>query len=264
MKNIISILLFIVILFTSCNSKNTREKSYMVSIDTIGTKIVKDKQDPLQILKTNNVADSLQLKTLEDVIKKEENKIGSINHIVKDTMEYDVSDTVEMTISYNCPKEIIVDNVKTFKKHKSKSKSKNNVVTQTIKITPEMRARLIDPSGESFIIIPVTDTVQIVEMKDSTYTLWQWRVKPINYGDQNLVLSVDMIIDGYKKSIKIYQDKIFVHIGFWTKAWNFIQLYWEYLTYAVTSILAIIAWLYKKQTVNFLRKVTRMKTKKPE
>ena len=90
-----------------------------------------------------------------------------------------------------------------------------------------MRARLIDPSGGNFIIIPITDTVQIVEMKDSTYTLWQWRVRPIKYGDQQLVLNVDMIIGDHKKSIHIYQDTVHIYISFWTRLGICIQNIFE-------------------------------------
>jgi len=110
-------------------------------------------------------------------------KVGEIRHLVKDTMRFGVTDTVEVTVSYNCPKQIIQNEVQTFH-HNS------NVVTQQIKITTEMRARLIDPTGNSFKIVPITDTIQFVEMLDSTYTLWQWMVTPIKDGDRSLVLSV--------------------------------------------------------------------------
>jgi hypothetical protein len=274
MKKLINILILsIIIFFTSCD-RPPKEKGEMMEIDTISN-ISKSKtisKDSTKVISTTTdstkfIFDSLNFKlsklklTMDDsshtklitnIIKQEEKKIGEIHHVIKDTMFYDVIDTVEMTISYNCPKEIIVDEVKTFKKYKVKG---NNIKKQSIKITPEMRARLIDPSGNSFIIIPVTDTVQIVEMKDSTYTLWQWRVTPIRYGDQYLVLSVDMIIGGHKKSIHIYQDEIHVYISFWTRTWIFIETYWDYITFALTGLFALIGWIWQKEILAFFKKL---------
>ena len=274
MKKLINILILsIIIFFTSCDRPQI-EKSEMMEIDTISntpkpktiskdsTKIISTTTDSTKFISDSlnsklsklklTMDDSSHTKLITNIIKQEEKKIGEIHHIIKDTMFYDVTDTVEMTISYNCPKEIIVDEVKTFKKYKVKG---NNIKKQSIKITPEMRARLIDPSGNSFIIIPVTDTVQIVEMKDSTYTLWQWRVTPIRYGDQYLVLSVDMIIGDHKKSIHIYQDRIHVYISFWARTWIFIETYWDYITFALTGLFALISWIWQKEILAFFKKL---------
>jgi len=263
MKKVINVLLIsILIFFISCgyspkettteDTVSTSTKPKNISTTTDSTIFIADSLNS-KLSKLKLTMDSTShTKLVTNIIQQEEKKIGEINHIIKDTMKYDIADTVEMTISYNCPKEIIVDEVKTFKKFKSKKKS---VKTQIIKITPEMRARLIDPSGESFIIIPITDTVQIVEMKDSTYTLWQWRVRPIKYGDQQLVLNVDMIIGDHKKSIHIYQDTVHIYISFWTRLGIFIQTYWDYLTFIITGIFALIGWIWQKQILNFFRKL---------
>lgn len=186
-------------------------------------------------------------KQLISPLESEENKIGEINHIVKDTMEYGIADTVELTISYNCPEEVIIQNVGTFRGRQ------NNITRQPIKVTPIMKAKLIDPSGKNFLIIPITETEQIVEIKDSTYTLWQWRVTPINNGNTFLVLTADMIVGDHEKSIKIYEDKIYVHIGFWTKIWNSIKLNWTYITYLLGGIIAIFGWIFKDRIVNFFK-----------
>ena len=164
--------------------------------------------------------------------------IGEIKHLVKDTMRYGKLDTVELTVSYNCPISIITPDVVTFQHTPT-----TNIVTTTTILTPTMRARLIDPSGNSFVIVPITDTVQIVEMKDSTYTLWQWMVTPKIGGNQELIFSVDMIVGSNTKSIKTYQDKIYVYISPWTVIWNWISTYWEYITGVIGGLFAIfLAW----------------------
>jgi hypothetical protein len=193
---------------------------------------------PSPVIKKSAQPIKLQLSTF---------KIGEINHIVKDTMEYGIADTVELTISYNCPKEIIVQNIGTFRGRG------NNITTQPIKVTPIMKAKLIDPSGKNFLIIPITETEQIVEIVDSTYTLWQWRVTPINAGNTFLVLSADMVIDNHEKSIKIYEDRIYVHIDFWTKLWNSIKLNWTYITCVLGGIIAIFGWIFKDRIINFFK-----------
>lgn len=255
MKKIINILIIgLVIFLYSCGAASQRESEEARIADSI--RIVdsltynKEKSMDSTMLSSTEVSGPEETLLSETPIEKVSKNVGEINHVIKDTMNFGVADNVEITISYNCPKSIIVDSVKTFKKHKN---NQSNVITQPIKITPEMRARLIDPTGNSFVIIPITDTIQIVEVNDSTFTLWQWRVTPIKSGDQNLVLSVDMIVGDAKKSLKIYQDKIYIHIGFWTKVWIFIQKNWTYITYIVGGIFAIFGWLYKEKIIKIFK-----------
>jgi len=159
--------------------------------------------------------------------------IGEIKHLVKDTMRYGKLDTVELTVSYNCPTSTVVQQVSTF--HNTPV---GNITTTTTVLTPTMRARLIDPSG-GFVVVPITDTVQIVEMKDGTYTLWQWMVTPKKGGNQELIFSVDMIIGSNIKSIKTYQDKIYVYINPSTIFWNWVKLNWAYITGFVALLISL-------------------------
>lgn len=224
MKKVLNLFVVILIIFfTSCGSSSEERMAREIASDSA--------MAPEDTLRS---------------IDKAEKNIGEITHLIKDTMYYGVTDTVEAIVSYNCPKEMIQSGAQTFLRHA--------IVTQQIKITPIMRARLIDPTGNSFKIVPITDTVQIVEMIDSTFTLWQWRVTPIKAGNKDLVLSVDMIIDNNEKSLKIYQDNIFIHIGFWTKFWNFIQLNWTYITYVLGGIGAIFAFIYKEKLFGLFKR----------
>jgi len=275
MKKVIVFLIFLTTLFACCKVKDfsgskstTSSNPVEISVDTVGYELdtdgdgVIDKTDELKYEELKGdaiekdkvvIKKSKKLKTKKTTSAKpisletEERKIGQINHIIKDTMEFGVADTVEITISYNYSKSSIVKEVSTFQGRQ------NNVVTQDIKITPVMRAKLIDPTNKSFIIVPITDMDQIVEMEDSTFTLWRWMVTPISGGDKYLVLSVDMLVGDKQKSIKIYQDKIFVHIGFWSKVWMFIQNYWTYITYVIGGIFTIFAWIYKEKILGLFK-----------
>lgn len=182
------------------------------------------------------------------VAEMQSNKIGQVTHLIKDTMKYNVADTVELAISYNCPTSVVVGSVGTFS-HAQPS----NITSQPTRLTPVMKARLIDPTKKNFIIVPITDTVQIVEMIDSTYTLWQWRVTPITGGYKELVLNVDMVVGNHTKSLKIYQDKIYVYVSPMTKFWNWVKLNWIYITGFVTLIVGIFT-LREKITGLFRRK----------
>ena len=90
-------------------------------------------------------------------------------------------------------------------------------------------------------------------MIDSTYTLWQWRVVPTGHGNTSLVLSVNMVVDDHEKSIKIYEDKIYVHIDFWTNFWNSVKANWTYITYILGGIIAIFGWIFKDRIVGFFK-----------
>jgi len=63
-----------------------------------------------------------------------------------------------------------------------------------------------------------------------------------------------MIVDNHKKSLKIYQDKIYVHIEFWTKIWINVKANWTYITYIIGGIFAIFGWLYKEKIIKIFKK----------
>lgn len=249
MKYILSLL--ILFFMISCGSSNQEraEKAIADSIyvaDSISAnqKVVQDSvtKSPITI--------HPEILMMSDSMRAEiqSQKIGEITHLIKDTMNYGVADTVELTISYNTPTTTLIQQVGTFS-HASPS----NITTQSVKLTPYMRARLIDPTKKNFIIVPITDSVQFVETQDNTFTLWQWRVTPLKGGSKELVLNVDMVVGDHTKSLKIYQDKIYVYISPMTTFWNWIKLNWIYITGFVTLMVGIftlrekIMGLFKKK-----------------
>lgn len=202
------------------------------SVDTIQSPVIK---------KTITLSDSI-------LFDYHTNKIGDIIHLIEDTMFYGITDTIELTVSYNTPVNFIIERVGTF--HNTR---RDNIIIQKIRITPVMEAKLIDPTNGNFQIIPITDQTQIIEYEDDTYTLWQWRVTPLTGGMKNLVLNVNMIVGDHTKSIKIYEDKIYVHITRADKFWIWIKLNWTYLTYAIGLITAILGFLYKEKILHIFK-----------
>jgi len=100
--------------------------------------------------------------------------IGDINYVIQDTMIVGVINEVNMTISKGVNKDKIISEVKTF--------NRNNLHTDSIRISPVMKARLVDPSnGINFRIVSKTNEEQFIEEGD--YTRWIWNV--INF---NLVI----------------------------------------------------------------------------
>lgn len=257
MKIIKKILFFILIFFVSCgspikiNEEYQRTTSDIVNIDSINNtsnEMTFDSSIKPTVSETYRLKSISYITSDSVIVEKNLEKIGDIKHLIKDTMSYGKVDTVELVISYNASDVIIFENVRTFKN------SQSNVKTQKIKITPVMKAKLIDPTKNSFKIIPITDSIQIVESYDNTYTLWQWRVIPLRGGNTELIMNVDMIVGDYKKSLKIYNDKIYVYINPLKKIENWFITNWKYITYILGLIGSIIAWLYKENIVNIFKK----------
>lgn len=234
---------FLILILTSCAGNDGAKmelKSDSISIEMSPPIIDNTKK---QVIQKNVILKDSVLSELHS------RKIGDIVHIVEDTMFFGITDTIELTVSYNTPVNFIIERVGTFNHARH-----DNITTQKISLTPVMEAKLIDPSNGDFDIIPITDQTQIIEFVDSTYTLWQWRVTPLKGGMKNLVLNVNMIVGEHRKSIKIYEDKIYVHITKKDKLWAWIKLNWTYLTYLIGLMGAIFGFFYKEKILNIFKK----------
>jgi len=163
---------------------------------------------------------------------------GDIIYVIKDSMVVGEISIVDMTISKNMNITEIVTEIETF--------SDESIYTDNIRITPIMRAKLIDPSGINFIITPLTSEEQIIE--NNGYTIWKWNVMPLIKGSNDLYLSVDVIIDDNSKSIEVYNDKILVisNETFITKTTNFFLEHWKW--FLSTLIIPILIFFYKFKT----------------
>jgi len=162
---------------------------------------------------------------------------GDIIYIIKDSMVVGEISIVDMTISKNMDITEIITEIETF--------SDESIYTENIRIAPIMRAKLIDPTGTNFTIIPITPEEQIIE--NNGYTTWKWNVIPLIKGSNDLYLSVDVIIDNNSKSIEVYNDKILVisNETITMKITNFFLEYWEW--FLSTLIIPILSFFYKSK-----------------
>ncbi len=147
---------------------------------------------------------------------------GNINYVIQDTMIVGVINEVNVTISKGVDIKTIIADVKTF--------TESNLHTDTVRISPVMRARLVDPSnGINFIIAPKTNAEQFLEIGD--YTRWTWDVTPLNKGKNKLSLIVDVMYGTNSKSYQVYDGLIYVYSNetFFQKITKFLSKNWQYI-----------------------------------
>jgi len=145
---------------------------------------------------------------------------GDIHYIINDTMVVGEINKINLTISESVKESIIINEIETFNNY--------NTYSDSIRITPTMVCRLVDP-GDNFKITPITEEEQLIEK--NSYTKWQWDVIPNNKGDHKLILTVDIIIEDNKKNIEVYENLIYVYskeklldkiIKFFNENWKWI------------------------------------------
>jgi len=178
---------------------------------------------------------------------------GDINYVVNDTMIVGTMTEVNMTISQGVTKEKIISEVESF--------NRSNLRTDSIRISPVMRARLIDPSdGVNFRIVSKTNDEQFLEFGD--YTRWTWNVTPLVKGNNSLSLVVDIMFNDKSKSIQVYDGVIYVYSDktFFQKLWIFFIKNWQYIFSSL--LIPILIFLYKNNKVQtYLKSFSIKKTK---
>jgi len=172
-----------------------------------------------------------------EVATRDNFNLGDINYVVDDTMIIGNTTEINMTISHNVENSTIISEVETF--------TNNNLHTEEIRIAPVMKAKLIDPAGINFRIIPTTSEEQFLE--DNDYTLWTWNVTPLLKGENELKLVVDIIIDNKNKSIQVFEGVIHVYSN--TTIIEIILIFisknWMYLLSSL--IIPFFIFLYKRK-----------------
>lgn len=108
----------------------------------------------------------------------------------------------------------------------------NYFETRTIQVSTRVKANLIDPSSDSnFLITSLSSEKQLVD--DESNTIWQWNVKPVDYGDNRLLLTISVVLfdefGSVTKDHNIFDDKIFVEASTYLIAKEFIKNYWQYI-----------------------------------
>ena len=159
---------------------------------------------------------------------------GNIYYVMEDTMVIGKTTIVNMTISESVGKDIIIAEVETF--------TEENTNTETIRIAPMMRAKLIDPTNENFTIVPISPEEQMIE--NNEFTKWEWNVIALKEGNK-LKLTVDIIYDGMSKNVEVYEDFIYVYSdkNWWNNFIDFMNENWKW--FLSTLIIPFLIYIYK-------------------
>jgi len=223
------IFLIILIFIMSNCSNDYNNYSSDIQYDTLYNKVDKSNEKYEYNSKDGGVAIEPE--------KPKEYTIGDITYVMNDTMIIGKINIVNMTISHKIKISDVISDVKTF--------TPTNTKTKKIRIAPTMRARLIDPTGYNFIITPITNEEQFIE--DSDYTIWEWDIKQKKKGNHEIRLSVDIIINNNSKSIKVFDDMIYVYSDdtIIEKIIIFILDNWKWLI--TTLIIPIFIFFYRKK-----------------
>ncbi|WP_449438230.1 hypothetical protein [Pedobacter steynii] len=161
--------------------------------------------------------------------------IGKIVFSVPDTMQVGKNYQAISSITASLADSILFMNIDT---NINQPKGK-----QMIKVSPRMVIRLIDPSGENFIVQALTSEEQIISSRSNT--IWRWNLKPVNDGANMLMLNVSVILndqDGSgRKDMTVYEKTINVEASYARSVSTFFSGNWQWILSSIFFPL-IIFW----------------------
>jgi hypothetical protein len=108
--------------------------------------------------------------------------------------------------------------------------STSGVIKANIRIGTTMKAELkeVDSGSKSFEITQLSSGEQIVD-KDSSFTTWEWNIKPVKSGSHRLKMFVVIKEGELSKDVPVYEDNIYIRAYlpytlkiFWSDNWQYI------------------------------------------
>ena len=259
MKRIYLVILIIISFIFSCSSvKNTPNKPLQadtcnINLDTICNdtlyKIYVSEQPKLSMEPKYNIG-AIKDINIPEVINTTKNigttKISNVNTTnnvnIDGTIFYNIPDTMKFYNSYTIT-------VRITKSHIISNMTNNltGIIKQTIiPVTENMEVKLIDVNN-AFTIVPNNSGIQLIDEDSTTYTQWEWDVKPIKAGNNKLKIIVAIIKNDSRKET-VYEDTILVKSNIFLSIKLFIIEYWQYLI--STILLPFIIFLYNKYKEN--------------
>lgn len=138
-----------------------------------------------------------------------------------------LSQSMQSSIAYNAPSSMKLDDTVTLELLISPSESPTQVagritetgqvVTATIEITPRMRAELIAPNKDAFIIQSIHESSEQL-ISNSDPTRWAWLVTARQSGPQTLTLVIYRLVkfegQDYWREVQAYQADVEVNVSF--------------------------------------------------
>jgi hypothetical protein len=152
------------------------------------------------------------------------------------------------SIAYNKPESMTLGQTATIELLLSPSLSKEQLGTQvtengavqiaTIEITPRMKAVLLSPLEEAFIIQPIHEEVQLISASETTQ--WAWFVTAKKSGTQRLVLVLYRLVkyegQDYWREVETYKADIKISIPF---AQRVLSMDWKWIISILVALLSL-------------------------
>lgn len=126
-----------------------------------------------------------------------------------------------------------------------------HVAIEEIKVGPLMAATL---HGSTFQITPLTKEEQAIA--DDSFTVWNWEIRPLDWGKQTLYLNVcaRLLLQNAKEERRcssVYQRDISIEVAPMYAATHFIKnnLAWTFSTVGsvISAFVACVAWIRKRR-----------------
>lgn len=171
--------------------------------------------------------------TIAMVIEPSETNVGGIAYYIPDTMKVGVIYKVSLRLS----------------KHLSASISAglpSVAVVKPIRVGSSMSAVITDedPDKKAFAIDTLNTAVQSIE-NDSSYTTWEWTVKPLKSGKHKLKLMVVIKTADITKDIPVYEDNIYIVASPIYSVKAFVSTNWKWMM--STLVIPFIVFLWKRR-----------------
>ena len=162
--------------------------------------------------------------------------LGVIAYNVPDTMQIGREYIVKLRISKKYSKSLtigLVDN-------------SGDLVVSDIRVGNTMEVKLIETNSSvgSFSITSLSSGIQSIE-NDSSYTTWEWSVRPVKGGLHKLKMVVVIKGENFTKDIPVYEDEIYIQNSYIFVINNFVSKNWQWLCGSI--IIPLIVFLWKRR-----------------
>lgn len=173
-----------------------------------------------------------KIKTLDDIFKQME--WGNIVFNVPEFMELNQTSGIQLLLS----------KARTIKQLERRIREAGTLRHRKIRISKIMMAVL---KGGGFKIEPITEAVQLVNMRGDTE--WKWDITAIEAGSQRLHLTVNAIVnvDGTDRThvIESLTEVIEIHVSWQQHVSMFVGDNWQWLWSAV--LIPFVGWLWERR-----------------
>jgi len=176
------------------------------------------------------------------------NDLGAIAYNIPDTMNVGIEYIVYLRISKKMSKNLTI----------GLGGDTNKLVIRDIRVGNTMEVKLIETnaSDESFKITELSSGIQNIE-DDSTFTSWEWSIRPIKSGFHKLKMIVVIKGGDFTKDIPVYEDDIYIQSSFYFIVKDFTSKNWQWLSGSIIIPLIIFFWKKREDKKGEKKKISK-------